>query len=97
MKKAIFLVGLLVLAIALSGCTEIGSYSCRYESRHTGCGGKDWTAWQQECVEFDMEDYVDDWTPQMVCEKYTGSGTHCSETCCIYTEYRNNVFAGGGC
>jgi hypothetical protein len=46
---------LLVLAI-FSGCLEeTGIYSCTYESRSTGCGGKGWKSWKTECYEFDIE------------------------------------------
>ena len=72
-------------------------YGCSYESRHSGCGGKDWTAWESECFEFNIEDYKEGWSPERICNQYTGSDTSCSSTCCIYTQYRNNQLSYGGC
>jgi hypothetical protein len=87
---------LLVLAI-FSGCLEeTGIYSCTYESRSTGCGGKGWKSWKTECYEFDIEDYKEGWTPERVCNKFTGSDTHCAGGCCINSEYRNTRLSRGG-
>ncbi len=97
MKKAVLLIGFLILTIVLSGCSESGSYSCTYESRRTGCGGTGWTKWETECFAFNMDDYKDEWTPEMVCEAYTGSDTKCEQSCCIYIEYRNNILSTNGC
>jgi hypothetical protein len=74
-----------------------GSYSCTYETRHTGCGGVTWTDWTKECYSFDIDDYKEDWTPERVCNKYTSSDTNCGGSCCIEIEYRNNVLPKGSC
>ncbi len=83
----------------VGGCGEDGNtlYNCSYQSRHTACGGGDWTAWESACYQFDMDDYLDDWTPQRVCDKFSGSDTECSATCCINVEYQNNQLASGTC
>ena len=97
MKKVILLISFLILITVLSGCIESESYSCSYESRRTGCGGKGWSTWESECFEFNMDDYKDEWTPQMVCKKYTGSDTSCGGSCCVYIEYRDNSLSTNGC
>lgn len=91
------LFSLLFLLIIISGCSENTSYSCTYESRHTGCGGKEWTIWVKDCVAFNMDDYKEGWTPEKVCEKYSGTDTNCGGGCCIEIEYRNNMISKGTC
>lgn len=100
MKEAILLIGFLALIVVLSGCSESsesGSYSCTYESRHTGCGGVGWSEWKAECFAFNMDDYKEGWTPETVCGKYTGSNTNCEQSCCIDIEYRNNTLSTNAC
>lgn len=94
----VFIVGALA-APCLTACgdDEGGVYCCTYESRHTACGGSDWTDWESEVDEFNIDNYKDDWTPQRVCDKYTGSWNECSSTCCINGEYRNNTLTRGSC
>jgi len=93
-------------AILIGGCVQNsqnidsglgGSYSCVYESRHTGCGGKGWSEWKAECYAFNMDDYKEGWTPEKVCGKYAGSDTDCGGGCCIGIEYRNNTLSRNGC
>jgi hypothetical protein len=92
-----------VAAVLISGCIgdgeigDAGYYCCRYETRHTGCGGKDWSDWETAYYSFNIDDYKEDWTPQRVCGKYTRSDTQCGGGCCIYVEYRNNRLSGGSC
>jgi hypothetical protein len=90
---------LLSAGVVLLGCGGEGStiYHCTYETRHSGCGGGDWTAWTSECYRFDLEDYQEGWTPQRVCDKFSGSDTACESSCCIYVEHRNTTLAEGGC
>ncbi len=89
---AIFLV-----LIAGCGISSGGMYSCSYESRHTGCGAKGWTDWEEKCENINMDNYREDWTPEKVCGKYSGSDTNCGESCCIYVEYRNTDISRGKC
>jgi len=88
---------LLFLLISLFGCLEQGIYTCKYEERHSGCGGKTWTDWESKCLDIDMEDYKEGWTPEKVCSEYSGSDTNCGGSCCIYVQYRNNQVAPGSC
>jgi len=92
---------ILLLAIVLvnMGCIEGGGsvYSCTYEKRSTGCGGKGWKEWKASCHEFDMEDANDDWTPEKECEDYQGSKTHCAASCCIEVQFRNLQIHNNGC
>jgi hypothetical protein len=89
----------LYAAATLPGCGEEGGgvYACRYESRHSACGGGDYTDWAAECYSFNIDDYLDGWTPEQVCDKFTGSDNECGGSCCITVEYRNNVLSGGTC
>ncbi len=89
-------------AVFTAGCTgrevgESGYYCCRYESRHTGCGGKTWSSWEKLSENFDISTYKEGWTPEKVCNKYTGSTTRCDGGCCISVEYRNNRLSEGSC
>jgi len=96
----IAVVALVAVAVVPGGCGDDeggGVYCCTWESRHTGCGGTDWTAWETEQDEFNIDDYLEGWTPERVCNKYTGSDTACSDTCCIYVEKRNNTLTSGPC
>jgi hypothetical protein len=96
---AVLPVLLLTAMLTFSACGEEdgGTYCCTYESRHTGCGGVGWSDWESESYEFNIDDYVEGWTPELVCDKFTGSDTECSATCCINTEYRSNTLADGTC
>ena len=87
----------ILISLMIYGCSESSMYSCNYESRHSGCGGKGWSEWKSECYPFNMDDYKEGWTPEKVCQKYSGSDTKCGESCCDYIEYRNNKLSGGGC
>jgi len=100
----VILIALVAIAISfflLQGLnwvpSESGSYSCSYESRHTGCGGKEWSEWKAECYAFNMDDYKEGWTPEKVCGKYTGSDTNCEGGCCIDIEYMNNKLSRDRC
>jgi hypothetical protein len=88
---------LILSSFILFGCTENSTYSCIYESRHTGCGGKEWTEWGTECNAFNMDNYKEDWTPEKVCQKYSGTDTNCGGGCCIEIEYRNNQLSKSSC
>lgn len=81
------------------GCGDStgGVYCCTYDSRHSACGGGDYTAWETNYYEFNIDDYVEGWTPEQVCDKFSGTDTSCSATCCIYSEDRNNVLSSGSC
>jgi hypothetical protein len=74
-----------------------GTYCCRYESRHTPCGGGTYSNWQAEKYEFNIDDYVAGWTPEAVCNKFTGNWTNCEAGCCINGQYRNNTLSSGKC
>jgi len=74
-----------------------GLYCCTYESRHSACGGGNRTAWETLSYEFNIDDYVEGWTPEQVCAKFSGSDTECAGSCCIDTEQRNNILSGGSC
>jgi len=74
-----------------------GLYCCTYESRHSACGGGNWTPWVTEHYEFNLDDYVEGWTPERVCAKFSGADTECAGGCCIDTENRNNILSGGSC
>ncbi len=89
----------LLAGVIFSACGEEGGgiYCCTYESRHTACGGGDWGAWESESYQFNIDDYLEGWTPERVCDKFTGSDTECSATCCINVEYQNNVLSDGNC
>lgn len=87
-----------LLAIPVGcGLGEDTIYSCTYETRYSQCGGGNYSPWEQVCYEFDMDDYQDDWTPQRVCNKFTGSDVECGGGCCIYVDYRNNVLSDDEC
>jgi hypothetical protein len=92
---------LLLLSAAALPCCGDGSSSgqqhCTYESRHSPCGGSGFGAWTTECYAFNLDDYKEGWTADRVCQKFSGSDTECSSTCCIYVEYRNSTVGGGGC
>jgi hypothetical protein len=96
---AILATVLAALAVACGGSESGGAYCCRYETRSTGCGGSGWGAWTAETYSFDIDAYVEGWTPERVCNNFTGSPTSCtpSGSCCIYVEYRNNQVSGGPC
>ena len=82
------------------GCGDGGGggvYCCTYESRHSACGGGDYTPWETNYYEFNIDDYVEGWSPQDVCAKFSGTDTSCSASCCIYSEDRNNVLSNGPC
>ncbi len=98
-KVLTILIGVgLIAGLLISGCGEDDTiYCCSYESRHTACGGSDWTAWEAEKYQFDIDTYLEDWTPERVCDKFTGSDTECGGSCCINVEYRNNQLSGGTC
>ncbi len=99
-RIAIALMALISLAGAfVLGCGDGGGtlYHCTYETRHSACGGGDWSEWTSECYAFDLDDYQTGWTPQMVCDKFSGSDTECGGSCCIYVEHRNTTLADGGC
>ena len=85
--------------LVVFGCGDDADsvYCCTYESRHSACGGGDYTDWVTEYYEFNIEDYVDGWSPTDVCNKFSGTDTGCSATCCIYSEDRNNVLTSGAC
>ena len=74
-----------------------GIYCCTYDSRHSACGGGSWTDWETESFEFNIDDYVEGWTPEDVCGQYDGSDLECGGSCCIYVEYDNNELTDGGC
>jgi hypothetical protein len=95
---------LLSFAIIMTGCgsddDDSGGgeiYSCSYESRYwSDCTG-DYSDWEHTCYQFNMDDYVDDYTPEKVCDNMTSGGTHCESTCCINTYVRNKELNNGGC
>ena len=74
-----------------------GVYACNYESRYTGCGGVGWSDWETECYEFNIDDYLEDWTPERVCNKFTGTDTECGGGCCIEVQYQNTELSSGSC
>jgi hypothetical protein len=90
---------LLGACVASLGCgaDEGGVYCCTYESRYSACGGGDYSAWETNYYEFNIDDYVEGWSPADVCDKFSGTDTSCSATCCIYSEDRNNVLSSGEC
>jgi len=91
---------ILMASLLTAGCGGEeggGLYCCTYESRHSACGGGNWTAWEIQHYEFDLDDYVEGWTPEQVCAKFSGSDTECAGGCCIDTQDRNNVLSGGAC
>lgn len=87
---------LLALGAACDGVAGT-EYCCSYESRHTGCGGVDWTDWVAEAFSFDLEDYRDDWDADRVCNQFSGSDEECGGGCCIYVEYRDTTLQRGAC
>jgi hypothetical protein len=93
----------LAAATLIAGCTEDfegnggDTYCCRYETRYTGCGGKGWSDWEKESYSFNINDYKEGWTPQRVCDKYTGSTESCGGGYCIFVEYRNTRLTRGSC
>lgn len=103
MKQVITILLSAVLVVAISGVSGCGDeagggiYCCSYEVRSTGCGGTDWKEWQTEVYEFNIDDYLEGWTPQRVCDKFSGSDTECGGSCCIEVQYRNTELSGGSC
>jgi hypothetical protein len=87
------------VVLLLTACPGDGGslYCCAYESRSTGCGGVGWSDWAAESFTFNIDDYIEGWTPEQVCGKFSGSDTECSATCCIDVEYRSNTLSGGAC
>lgn len=89
--------------VVIAGCIgdegggEAGYYCCRYETRSTGCGGKGWSDWEKASESFNINDYKEGWTPEKVCDKYTGSRDTCGGGCCITVQYRNNQLSVGSC
>ncbi|MBW2509108.1 MAG: hypothetical protein JRE81_10790 [Deltaproteobacteria bacterium] len=47
---------------ALSCGDEGGVHCCAYESRHSACGGGDYTPWETNYYEFNTDDYVEGWS-----------------------------------
>lgn len=92
---ALIVVGLLMP----TGCgpSDDGIYACTYETRYSQCGGGNYSAWETECYEFNIDDYQEGWSPERVCNKYTGSDVECGGGCCIYVDYRNNHLSSGHC
>ncbi len=97
---------LVAMGLLGEGCGDIlggsgdgsgGTYACSYESRSSGCGGVGWSDWTAQCYQFNIDDYQEGWTPERVCNKYTGSDTECGGSCCIYVEYRNTTLKSGTC
>lgn len=86
-------------ALGFVACGDEGGgvYCCTYESRHTGCGGSGWTEWETSSEQFNIDDYKEGWSPEDVCDKYTGTWDECGGSCCISGEYRNNVLSSGAC
>ena len=71
---------LLTLFVASSftapGCGDEGGgvYCCTYESRRSACGGGDYTAWETNSFEFNIDDYVAGWSPEDVCDMVEAAG-----------------------
>ncbi|RLB48055.1 MAG: hypothetical protein DRH23_09445 [Deltaproteobacteria bacterium] len=97
MKYAFTLLALGTSLMALGCGDEGGVYCCTYESRHSACGGGDYTAWATNYYEFNIDDYLEGWSPTDVCDKFSGTDTTCSATCCIYSEDRNTTLSSGSC
>jgi len=97
--KYVFILVTLGACLLPLGCgdDEGGIYCCTYESRHSACGGGDYTEWETQYYEFNIDDYVEGWSTADVCDKFSGTDTTCSATCCVYSEDRNNVLTGGPC
>jgi hypothetical protein len=93
---SLMVLGLLSGLIASCG-EEDHIYCCSYESRHSACGGGNYTSWETTDYQFDIWDYKEGWTPEDVCNKFTGSDTECGGSCCIYVEYQNNQLSAGEC
>lgn len=98
----ISLLALLAFPVLPMSCGEGGEgsgeiYCCTYQSRATGCGGTGWKDWKDGSDQFNIDDYLEGWTPERVCNKYTGSDTECGGSCCINVEYRNNTLSSGTC
>ena len=85
------------LAAVACGDDAGGVYCCTYESRYSACGGGDYSDWEINYYEFNIDDYLEAWSPEKVCDKSSGTDTSCSATCCIYSEDRNNVLCSGSC
>jgi hypothetical protein len=98
MKYALILMTLVASSPA-AGCGDEagGVYCCSYESRHSACGGGDYSAWETNLYEFNIDDYLEGWSPADVCDKFGGTDTTCSATCCVHSEDRNNVLSSGSC
>jgi len=86
--------GASLMALAC-GDEASGVYCCTYESRHSACGGGDYTPWVTNQLTFD--DLAEGWTPEEKCDQFSGSDVECGGSCCIYTEDRNNVLSTGPC
>jgi hypothetical protein len=98
MKRLLILSALIVASAAvITGCGDGSIYCVTYETRHTGCGGVGWSDWETEHYEFNIDDYREDWTPERVRDKFTGSATECGGGCCIEVQYRNTSLSSGGC
>lgn len=99
MIKKVLLLLSLASGLMAWGCGDEsgGVYCCTFESRHSACGGGDYTPWETNYYEFNIDDYVEGWSPNDVCDKFSGTDTNCSATCCVYSEDRNNVLSSGAC
>jgi hypothetical protein len=96
--KQVFILVTLGACLLTVGCgDEGGVYCCTFESRHSACGGGDYTPWEAEYYEFNIDDYQEGWSPDRVCNKFSGGDTTCSATCCVNSEDRNNVLSAGSC
>jgi hypothetical protein len=101
MWRAVMVLVLVVATavVLVAGCLDDkgGTYCCRYEERHTGCGGAGWSDWEKATFSFNIDDYKEGWTPERICDQYSGSDTSCGGGCCISIQYRNNQLSGGSC
>ncbi len=93
------LVGAAALLLASACGDESGGvYCCTFESRHSACGGGgDYTAWETEYYEFNLDDYLEGWDAQRVCNKFDGTDTACEAGCCINIEDRLLSVSPGAC
>ena len=89
---------LTLVAFLVAACgDEGGVYCCTYGERSTGCGGIGWSGWETEYYQFNIDDYLDGWSPERVCNKFRGDDTACSASCCIEIQKRDNVVSSGEC